>query len=59
MNVRQETRARCRTRKIRAITMTKSEWELIKLLEVDIKKYCKQPSVRKRFRVRYKFGGEK
>ena len=59
MSVRRGTRTRCRTRKVRVIAMTRSEWELIKVLDVDIKKYCKQPSVRKRFRVRYKFGGEK
>lgn len=59
MSIRHETRARCRTRKVRVIAMTKNEWEITKKLGIDIKNYCKQPSVRKRMVTRYKFGGRR
>lgn len=56
MNVRHGTRTRCRTRKVRVIAMTRIEWDLVKKLGIEFKDYCKQPSVKKRVRARYKFG---
>ncbi len=57
MNIRFDTRIRCRTRKVRKLVITSLEMSLIEKLGVDIKRYCKHTSVRKRMVVHYKFGG--
>ena len=57
MRVRSSTRVICRTRKVRVITMTRTQWEILKRLSISIKDYCKQPEIRRGAQVRYKFGG--
>ena len=57
MKVRSSTRVICRTRKVRVIAITRTQWEILKRLSISLKDYCKQPEIRNGMQVRYKFGG--
>lgn len=56
MGVRSAARVICRARKVRVVIMTQTQLEFLKRLGIALKDYCRQPEIRKRMVVRYKFG---